>query len=121
MAKTNIVILSGNITRDPEISMVGENLKRAKFTLANNIKKANGENITDYFDCVAFRQTADLIEKYIKKGDGVTVSGRLSTSTTTLADGTNRKFVNILVNEVEFHPRKTETNPSEEVNEELPF
>lgn len=121
MAKINMVILSGNITKDPEITTVGDNIKRARFTLAQNSKKANGEPVAEYFDCVAFRGTAEILEKYTKKGSGLTVSGKLATNTITSEDGTSRKYVNILVNEVELHPKKAENVTVEEEDETLPF
>ena len=126
MASTNIVIISGNLTREPEITTVGDNIKRARFTIAvNSSRKENGEYVTDFFDCTTFRGSATLLEKYSKKGDKVVVSGRLATNNYTAQDGTKKHYTYIIANEIDLTSRKTTDNdttePLDVADEDLPF
>ena len=87
MAKTNKVILLGNVGKDPFVKEFS-NGKVARITLATTEKgytKQDGtkvEDRTEWHDCVAWNRTADVIEKYVKKGDRLFIVGTLRHSST---------------------------------------
>ena len=76
----NKIILMGRLTRDPEIRYSqGENsLQIARYSIAVDRRfKRNGEDEADFFNCTAFGKQAEFVERYLKKGTKVLVSGRL--------------------------------------------
>lgn len=107
MAKSlNQVILMGNLTRDPELRSTGSGQSVCSFSLAINRSWTNqsGEQqeAVDFFDIVAWGKLGELVNQYLKKGRRCLVSGRLSTSSWDAPDGTKRKRVEIVANDVTF-------------------
>lgn len=78
----NKVILIGNVGKDPEVRFVGID-KVANFTLATTEtwKDRNGEKKenTEWHNIVVWRNSADVVEKYVKKGSQLYVEGKLTT------------------------------------------
>lgn len=72
----NIVALVGNITKKPEIRLTKNNNKYCRFTLA--VRRNQQE--TDFIDCVAWKGTCDILERYVDKGHKVGVTGQLQKS-----------------------------------------
>jgi len=72
----NSVVLSGNLTRDPQAFNAGTEKSVAKFSIAQN-RRVNGENSPSFFDCTCFGKTADLIGKFFTKGKPIIVQGSL--------------------------------------------
>lgn len=74
----NRIIMTGRLTRDPELRTTQSNISVTSFSIANqrNYKNGNGERVTDFFDVVAWRATAEFVTKYFVKGSLVTVDGR---------------------------------------------
>lgn len=68
----------GRLTRDPEERQTGKGAAIASFTVAvdADYTDPDGNRDTDYYDCVAFRGLAEVINKNLKKGRLVCVSGR---------------------------------------------
>ena len=78
----NRVVLVGRLTRDVEVRKTGSNLSVATFTVACDrrfSKGQEGQQSADFISCVAWRQTADLLAQYAKKGTLVGVEGRIQT------------------------------------------
>ena len=78
----NKVILKGRLVRDPEIrySAGAENKAVAKFTIAvDRPRKKDGESQADFIPCTAFGKTAEMIEKYFRKGQEILLEGRWQT------------------------------------------
>lgn len=77
----NNVVLVGRITRDPEIRVSPSGTSVCNFTLAvnRNFKNQAGEYEADFVNCVAFNQTANLMEQYVTKGQLLSVQGRIQT------------------------------------------
>lgn len=104
MPSLNKVILVGRLTRDPEQSYTASNLSIAKFSIAVDRQYKDtqtGERKTDFFDCRAFRQTADFVSQYITKGQLVAVEGRIEINKVAGQDGNARYFTNIVCDRVE--------------------
>ena len=78
----NRVVLVGRLTRDVEVKKSGSGLSVANFTLAcdRRVAKTEGNQQTaDFINCVAWRQSADYLGQYARKGSIVGVDGRLQT------------------------------------------
>lgn len=103
----NSVILIGRLARDPEVKTVNGCLT-AGFTLAVNraYKNENGRYDADFIDCVAWRQTAELVNKFLKKGIPVCAAGSIQTRTWESADGKKHYVTEVLVDRVEFIAKK---------------
>lgn len=107
----NRVILSGRLTREPEIrySQGTNPMAVAKFTLAVDRKfKKDGEQSADFINCTAFGKTAEVIEKYVTKGTKIIVEGRWQTGSYTNKDG-NKVYTNdCMVENIEFCESKSQ-------------
>ena len=104
MPSLNKIVLIGRLTRDPEQSYTASNLSIAKFTIAVDRQykdSQTGERKTDFFDCRAFRQTADFVSQYITKGQLVAVEGRVEINKVAGQDGNARYFTNVVCDRVE--------------------
>lgn len=77
----NNVVLVGRLTRDPELKYTGNNIVVASFSLAvnRNFKDANGERETDFINCVIWRQQAENLANWAKKGALIGITGRIQT------------------------------------------
>lgn len=105
----NRISLMGRLTRDPELRRTSNGTAVTSFTLAVDRDIANketGEKETDFIDCVAWRGTAEFIEKYFAKGRMAVVSGRLQIRNWTDKDGAKRRTAEVLVDNVYFGDSK---------------
>lgn len=77
----NNVVLVGRMTRDAELRYTASNQAVATFTLAvnRNFKNQNGEREADFINCVIWRQQAENLANWAKKGTLVGVTGRIQT------------------------------------------
>lgn len=77
----NYIVISGNLTADPEVREVGQEKKRvAVFTIANN-RIINGEKRAMFVNCEAWGNTCDYVCKRAVKGTHVVLSGELDIRT----------------------------------------
>ena len=109
----NKIILIGRLTKEPELRHTTSNIEVTQFSLAVNrdFKNQGGEYEADFINCVAYRNLAETISKYVKKGDKLGVDGRLQTRTYENSEGKKVYVTEVLVNGIEFlEPRKQETN-----------
>ncbi len=110
----NTVILMGRLTADPELRHTPTNVPVTRFTLAVNrdYVKQGAERVTDFIDIVAWRSTAEFVNKYFHKGQLVAVQGSLQTRTYTDRDGNNRKVFEVVADNVYFaEPRRDNSSP----------
>lgn len=99
----NHVYLIGNLTKDPEIRTTNAGIKVCNFTIAINRRmKNNGEQQTDFLNIVAWRQLAELCEKYLGKGKKVAVVGSIQVRNYEDKNGVKRTAWDIVADEVEF-------------------
>jgi single-strand DNA-binding protein len=78
----NKVILLGNLGKDPEIRHLDSGVMVARFSLATSeVYKKDGQRVTqtEWHNLVAWRTNAEIIEKYVKKGDRLYIEGRIRT------------------------------------------
>ena len=84
----NKIILTGRLTRDPEMRYSANNTAIATYTLAvNRPFRQNSEQQADFLRCVTFASTAQFAEKYLAKGMRVAVEGRIQTGSYTNQEG----------------------------------
>ena len=107
----NKVILMGRLTRDPEIrySSGDNSMAIARFSIAVDRRfRRQGENSeADFFNCTAWRSTAETVARYTKKGNKVAVSGSIQLRNYEDNQGVKRTAVDIVVQDVEFLTPKT--------------
>lgn len=106
----NLVILTGRLTKDPELKHGASGTAYCKFTLAvNRMKK---DDPADFILCSAFGKTAELIAEYVKKGNNLGVQGRLQQDTYE-KDGEKISKTGVTVDKIEFlESNKTESTTS---------
>lgn len=77
----NSTVLVGRLTRDPELKYTTSNIAVATFSLAvnRNFKGANGEREADFINCVIWRQQAENLANWAKKGALIGITGRIQT------------------------------------------
>jgi single-strand DNA-binding protein len=105
----NKVILMGRLTKDPEIrySQSAEPVCVSKFTIAVDRRfKKEGEPDAEFIPCVAFRKTAELMERYMKKGMMVSVCGSLQVRSFEDGTGQRKWFTDVAVDEIHFAESK---------------
>ena len=94
MASFNRVILMGNLTRDPDLSTLPDQVSVVNLSLAVNRnwvgKDGQSREETCYIDCVAYGKTADVIHEHFSKGLPILVEGRLKLDTWKAKDGSKR-------------------------------
>ena len=75
----NRTVLTGRLTRDPELKSTSSGISVTQFTLAVNRQYTNqdGNRSADFISCVAWRKTAENINKFFKKGSLIGIDGRL--------------------------------------------
>jgi len=114
----NIVVLSGRVGKTPEVRNTPTGQKAVMFSIAIDRKDKSGNKITDWFSCTTWGSTADFVEKYVKSGSAVEVSGSLQTRSWETDDGQKKTIYFVLVDKVNFSVGNTK---KEEQTEEMPF
>ena len=106
---TNVVVISGNLTKDPEIKTVGDqSLAKLRVAVNKSVKKdGQWENQPMYFDVDVWGRTAEVCGQYLTRGSKVTVSGRLDWREWETDAGEKRQAVLIVASGVEL-PTKRE-------------
>ena len=105
----NKVQIMGRLTREPELRYAGSNnTPVASFAVAceRDFKGSDGEKQTDFFECVAWRNTAEFISKYFSKGRVIVVDGRLQSRKWEDRDGNKRTAIEIIVENAYFGDSK---------------
>ena len=107
----NRVILMGRITHDLEIKQTPNGVSVLSFTLAveRQFKGVNGERETDFINCVAWRQQAEFIGKYFRKGRMIAIEGNLRTRTYDDKNGTKHYVTEVYVDKADFTGEKSES------------
>ena len=111
----NIVTISGNLTRDPELMQAG-NTSILSFGVAVNDWRRNPqsgqwENVPNFVDCIVFGSRADALAGLLHKGSKVAIDGKLRYSSWEGKDGKKRSKLEVVVNELELMQRETSQQP----------
>lgn len=99
----NVVMISGRLTRDVKLSYTAGGVALGKFSLAvqEDFKNKQGEREVNFIDCVAWRQSAEFMDKYTQKGNRVMVAGRLKQDRWEDKEGKKRNKLSVVVAKVE--------------------
>ena len=108
MSDTNLIVLTGNLTRDPELRHTASGVAVANVGLASNRKYKQGDELkedTCFVDVTVFGSTAVAVAEHLNKGRKVLVEGRLRYHAWEADDGQKRSKVDVIANRVNFLPR----------------
>lgn len=111
----NKIILIGNVVRDPELNVTQNGKKLCRFTIA--VGRIFDKEKTDFFKCTAWEQKAELIGKYVQKGNKLGIIGRLEINETE-KDGVKTRHHNIMVEDIEFLTPKSEQSETDQTSPE---
>lgn len=104
----NKAMIYGNLTRDPELKALPSGMQVCSFSLATNRvyndRDGNRQEATDYHNVVVFGKQAENSAKYLSKGNGVFVEGRLQTRSWD-KDGQKQYRTEIVADRVQFGPK----------------
>ena len=119
-------IVIGRLTADPNLRYTPSGLPVATFTLACDraFKDAQGKRETDFYDCVAWRKTAEIAANNLAKGRLVAVTGRMQSRSYETPEGQKRKVWELQVQQISFLDKRQTTEGSmgtEVQDDDLPF
>lgn len=107
----NKVILGGRLTADPELKKTQANdLSVCSFSVAVNRRggKSTEQPQTDFINCVAWRQQAEFLARYFRKGSSVCIVGTLQNRSWNDASGNKRYTTEVIVDEINFVDAKAD-------------
>ena len=120
----NKVILMGRLTADPNFSQTQNGTAYCRFTVAVNrnfADKATGERQADFIGVVAWKQTADFVTKYFKKGSMIIVEGNIQNNNYIDSNGVKHYSYNTIAEKVNFGESKASAQNSNSVpNQAIP-
>ena len=116
MANLNLnkVVLAGRITADPELKQTASGISVLSFTIAINRRVSSkngeqGENQADFINVVAWRQTAEFISKYFRKGSSICITGSIQTRSWQDQQGQRRYATEVVVDDAMFVDSRNES------------
>jgi len=116
----NKAFLIGRITKEPEIKYTQSGVGVVSFTIAvdRDVKDDQGNYITDFINCVAWRNQAEFIANWIKKGYLIAISGSIQVRSWQTSNGENRSTTEVIVDSVKNLTPK-ENKPEEKKEQEV--
>ncbi len=106
----NLVVLTGRLTADPELKTTANGISVTSFSIAVSRRYRSGEEPqTDFINIVAWRQNAEFITKYFKKGSMIGIEGSIQTRKYTDKTGSNRTAFEVVVNSAQFVETKRDS------------
>lgn len=131
----NNVSLLGRLTKDPDTRYTTDNMAVTRFTVA--VDRYGKDAGADFISCVAFKNTAEFIDKYFRKGMKIGITGHIQTGKYDNKDGKTVYTTDVVVDRAEFVEKKADApetigqptgNPTDEfmkipdnIDEEIPF
>lgn len=108
MPSLNKVILIGNLCTDPELKQTQSGTHVTSFSIGvqRRFKDANGNYLSDFISIVAWKQTAEFIVKYFRKGDAIVICGSIQTRNYTDNNGAKHYVTEVLADEAGFASSK---------------
>ena len=108
----NRVVLVGRLVKDPELRKTNSDISVATFTIAvdNAVKEQDGTRGSLFLDCRVYRDQADNMVKFTRKGSKVAVDGSLNQRNFVRQDGSKGKVIEVYVDSVTF----LDPNPNRE-------
>jgi single-strand DNA-binding protein len=116
----NKVIMMGRLTKDPDITNTTNGTVIAKYNIAVDRKfKRDGDPDADFFSCTSFGKQAEFVEKYLKKGTKVVITGRVQNNNYTDKNGQKVYGTVLMVEEIEFAESKKAEGTNEEKQDDF--
>ena len=111
MPSLNKAILMGNMVADPELKQTPSGVAVCSFRIGvqRRFKDANGQYASDFINIVAWRQQAEFVSKYFRKGSSVIVVGSIQTRDYTDQQGNKRYATEVVADEVSFGSNKSDS------------
>lgn len=110
----NISILGGRLTADPELKQTASGISACTFTVAVNRRYAkDGQQEADFINCQAWRQTAEFICRYFKKGSSICIAGAIQTRSWSDSNGQKRYATEVVADEAYFVDGKNHAQQAE--------
>lgn len=107
----NKVILCGRLTADVELKKTPSGVSVCTFSVAVNRKVAkDAEQKADFINCVAWRNDADFISRYFKKGSSIMIVGNIQNRAWQDTNGNKRYATEVIADEVHFVDSKSESS-----------
>ena len=106
----NKVILGGRLTADPELKQTPQGVSVTSFSVA--INRRGKEQQADFINCVAWRQTAEIICRFFKKGSSICIVGNIQVRTWNDNSGNKRYATEVIAEEVNFVDSKSDEQAS---------
>lgn len=109
----NKVILAGRLTADPELKQTPSGLSVTSFAIAVNRKYAKDQEQqqADFINVVAWRQTAEFISRYFKKGSAICITGTIQVRSWQDQQGQKRYATEVVADEAMFVDSKSDAAP----------
>lgn len=107
----NSVLLTGRLTKNPEVRYAGETAVAKFFIAVARPKQKDKEAQSDFPSVVCFGKTAELVEKYLSKGRMVGITGRLQTGSYSDKDGKKVYTTEVVADRVEFLDKPADDKP----------
>ena len=100
----NTICLMGRLTGDPELKTTQNGISVTSFSVAVDraFRSKDQERQTDFINCVAWRNTAEFISRYFRKGQRIALQGSLQTRKYTANDGSQRTVYEVVVDNAFF-------------------
>ena len=105
MADLNKVILMGHMTADPELKQTTSGISVCSFSIGVNrrySKAEQGQQSVDFINIVSWRQQAEFVSRYFKKGSSIVICGSLQTRNWTDNQGQKRYVTVVVADEISF-------------------
>ena len=116
----NKIIISGNLTRDPDFNETSSGKSVARMSIAVNRQYCK-DNTVDFFNLTAWNKTAEICAKYLHKGSKVIVEGKLQTNQYDDKDGNRRIAYDIVIDQIEFIGSKKDADGAPPFDDSVPF
>lgn len=118
----NNVTLIGRLTRDAELRYTPSNIATAQFNIAcnRNFKNANGEYDADFINCVMWREQAERVCNWTKKGMLVGITGRIQTRSYEGNDGKRVYVTEVVAENFQVLEKRDNTANQNSMTEQMP-
>lgn len=112
MASLNKVILIGHMTADPELKQTQGGTSVCSFSIGVSRKytKQGEQPQSDFINIVAWRNTAEFVSRYFRKGNAICICGSLQTRSWTDNNGNKRYATEVIADEVSFVEKKSDSS-----------
>ena len=126
----NKVVLAGHLTADVELKQTGTGIAVVSFSIAVNRRRVvERDQEVDFINCIAWRQTAEFIAKYFRRGSAICVTGSIQTRSWTDKQGHKKYITEVVIDDAMFVdgkkendvPAPTATPDRNDTDDDIPF